>query len=572
MVMRMLAHIFIKPAAAILCFARDRASSAAITIAGVLFVLSALFSVSLDVGNLYATKRELQAVADAAVLKAVTDPANAEALVSSVLDANGVSDELSEAPVVQLGRFPPTGYTMDTVGGLPIESRFEATSTNANALRVTVSETPALYLVSMFFDTTVRVSAQATATNRPLVQLTVRSDALGFDSSKATLYNSFLSSLLGTSVSLTAVGYNGLADANFQLFGFLDAMAVQGGTTAGDYDAVLDEDFTFPQITAGLISAITGDADFSGDVAAITAALTQIAGDLGAVGPISLGDFISYDADNPQKSAGARVNLLDFLVGSSEAANAEHGLTSEVSIPIGTGGISLTAAVVEPRQVTAIGGVGITAETAQVRMYLVIEPTQQLSVLGFNFDVRLPLLIETTKGVATVTDISCPTPLPADATVSVTATPGNLQTSIVDIDPTQLGGETAPVTQAAEIVNAAGLLTVSGTGQVDYTGSPTDLTFTAPFDENNFQTVSTTTAFGTAATSLLGTVTFDVDVLGIPLLTDTMVTNALDPILDAVAPEVDAVLNEAFDALGVRAGNMDVGIPYLRCSNPILIL
>lgn len=556
----------------LLRFASSRNGSIAIIAAAVFFTMSAVFSLSLDIGILYVSKQELQTAADLSALKAVTNPSRADELVLDVLEANGLSDSLSEDPELTWGSFPPTGYTMDTVTSLPVDDRFEEGGAGANALRVTLADVPRLYLVNLFFDANVQVSARAVAANLPLTQLFIRSYLAAFDSDRATVFNGLLSSYLGTSANLTAVGYNGLADADVSLIGFLDALAAGAGISAGDYDAVLAEEVTYPEMAAAAVTAMNEDDDFSGDVATVTAALQSLSADLSTVPTAALGDYLSLDADDPQKAAAARFNLLDLVVASSEAANAEHGLTSEVSIPIAGGAVSLSAAVVEPGQMTAVGGVGITAETSQTRLYLVVEPTQVLTLLGTDFDVRLPLLIESTKGTATVTDISCPTPLPDDATVAVSATSSALDTSVVDIDTAQLGEATTPVTQPGEIVDVGGLLTVTATAEVNYGSGSSNLTFTAPFDMDNFQTVSMTAPVSSAGSSLFSSLSYDVDVLGLPLVTDAMVVNALEPIVDAVAPGVDGLLDDVFEALGVSIGNTDVGVPYVRCSNPTLIL
>lgn len=553
-------------------FAQAQSGNVSIIGLGIFLVLAAMFSVALDVGVLYTTKRDLQTVADLAVLKAVTDPNEAEALVADVVAQNGLSGALSEAPGVTRGQFPPAGYTMDTVTGLPIDSRFEAGVADGNALQVSLSESPRLYLVQLFFDPTARVRAQATAANLPFTQLAIRSSALSFDSDKATAFNGLLSSLLGTSVNLSAVGYDGLLSADIKLIDFLDALAAAVGVSAGDYDAVLQEDVTFPEIVTAALNAIGADPDFSGDVAAATGALQQIVNDLGTIGPFPLADIMSVEAERPQNAAAARLNLLDLFLASSEAANAEHSSTAEVSVPILGGLVSMRAAVVEPPRFSAIGGVGISVETAQMRLFLEVEPTQALSLLGTSFDIRIPVLIETAKGEATVTDLSCPTPLPADASVSVAATSTLVQTSVIDIDPAAIGGATTPVGQVPEIVGAGSLLTVTATGEVDYGATTSNMLFVAPFDENNYQTVATSDPVAGAAASLFGGLTYDVEALGIPLITQAMVVDALSPIVDAVAPGVDALLDDTLEAFGVGIGNVDVGVPYIRCSNPMLIL
>lgn len=560
-----------RPLSSLLALVRAQAGNITILGAGAFLVLSGVFSLSLDVGILYTTKRELQTAADMAALKAVTYPTDAETLVADVLEANSISGELDEDPGVSWGRFPPVGYTMDNVGSLPVEDRFQAGAAGANALRVTLSESPRLYLINLFSDEAVRVSAEAIAANFPVSQLVVGSEALGFDSDKATAFNSILSSLLGTSVGLSAAGYNGLAAADIRILGFLDALAAGASISAGDYNAVLAEEFTFPEIVAAVLAAIGADEDFSGDTAVVTAVLQQLSSDLADASPAPLGDVISLDADNPKNGGSARLNLLDLVMASGEAANAEHGTTAEVSVPLAGGLASLRVAAVEPRRFSAIGGPGITAATGQARVYLVVEPTQALSLAGVDFDLRFPLLIETTKGVGTVTAISCPTHVSADGTVSVTATAGTLKTSVVDIDPAQLGQDAAPVTQPAEIVDGAGLLRVTATGEVTYGSGSGDLAFVAPFTADNIQRVSTSDPVGDAGTALFEDLTYDVEVLGLPLISEATVVSGIEPIADAVAPEVDALLASVLEALGASAGNTDVAIPYINCRNPVLI-
>lgn len=556
----------------LLKFVGARSGNVSIMGLGIFLALAAIFSASLDIGTLYTAKRKLQAAADMAVLKAVTDPDQAEDLVAEVLAHNGLSGVLSGTPELTWGRFPPAGYTIDTVTDLPIDERFAAGAADSNALQVSLREIPRLYLVGMFFDASVPIVARATGGNFPLTQLAIRSGALSFDSDKATAFNSVLSGLLGTSVALSVLNYNGLASADVQVIGFLDALAAETGVASGDYDAVLQEDVTFPEIATAVMAAIGADPNFSGDVDAVMAALQQLSNDLGTIAPIALDDVMSLDAEKPESAAAARLNLLDLFVASMQAANAEHDLTSEVSVPIAGGLITLRAAVIEPPQFSAVGGVGITVETSQMRLFLEVQPTQALSLLGIDFGIRIPILIEASKGEATVTDLSCPTPLPDDANVSVAATSTLIQTSVIDIDPAAIGQASTPVGQVPEIVSSGGLLTVTATAQVNYGETTSDLVFGAPFDRDNFQTVSTSDPVASAAASLFGDLTYDVEVLTIPLITQDMVVDALSPIVDAVAPAVDALLEDVLEAFGVSTGNVDVGVPYIRCSNPMLIL
>jgi uncharacterized membrane protein len=58
-------------------------------------------------------------------------------------------------------------------------------------------------------------------------------------------------------------------------------------------------------------------------------------------------------------------------------------------------------------------------------------------------------------------------------------------------------------------------------------------------------------------------------VLGVPFPT-SVVTDQLSSILSAIAPSVDTLVGDILKGLGTELGYMDVAVPYVRCSNPVL--
>lgn len=541
-----------------------------ILIFGVFIVLAGILSISLDGGILLTTKRQLQGAVDLAALKASTDLDNNAAIVAEVLNSNGFHGDLTASSTVTLGTFPPTGYTMDTVEGLPINDRFQVGGASPNSLRVTAQTTPHLYLSHLFYHEPISVSATAVAGNFPVTQVAVRTTALAFDSSKSQIFNAVLSSFWGSSINLSAASYDGLVSGNIRLLPFLDALGTSLGLTTGSYDAVLQQQVTLPEVLQAATTAISADPSFSGDPAAVTATLASLSG-VGAGLPFTLSDFITLDAENPQSAAAAYVNLFDLIEGSSQAANKQKGVVNTVSIPLAGGQANISVAIIDPMQISAIGGVGVHAETAQARFLIEFIPTQLLSLPPLNLSVRLPLLFELSKGSATVTGISCPTPNAADGKVDVSAQSTPASISFADVDPNTLGQSGPLTTSPGTIVSDPPLLQVTATGQTTYLGQHSDLEFSAPFDYSNFQSVDTATPISSAGSSLIDSLSFNVSIAGLPLITTSTVLSALTPILTAVEPTLDSLIDNLTEALGVRAGEMEAGVPFLKCSNPLLI-
>ena len=506
---------------------------------------------------------------DLAALKAVTDLANAATRAQSAVESNISAASLSGPVTAEDGRYPPTGYTTATIGSLPVDSRFEPAAASPNAVRVSATATVPLYLARLFYGNQADVSAQATAYNTPLTQVAVGTGLLAINSSQAAANDTLLSGLLGGSVTLSVASYQGLADANVRLFDFLDAVAAIAGTAAGDYEATLDATVTYADVLGALRTAVAANPDLAAIAAAVNAALTDLESQAGGGTTFTLRDILTIDGNDSVKAAGAALNVLAAVRASAEAVNSGAGSATPMSLSIAGGAVTLRFAVVEPMQFSAVGGEGISAQSSQIRIYAEINPTAVLSVLGQPVALQFPLYIEAASGQATVTSIACAGPDATSAQVGVTAQSGPASVSTADVDTTSLYQSTPLATQPAQVADVAGLVNVTASGTEAITGAPQNLTFAAPFDSTNTQRVPLTDPLDTVMASALANTSFTVTALGVPF-PSSVVTSQLGPILSAVAAPVDTLIDGLLKALGLEAAYMDVSVPYVRCSNPVL--
>lgn len=540
-----------------------------IVAAASLTVLIGLLALSFDFGVAYIAKRQLQQAVDFAALKAVTDPSNAASLAETTVADNVDPSSLANPVSAVAGQYPPSGYNWTNIGSLPLAARFVPGGSPGNALQVSAQENVPVYLARLFYSGNWSVSAQATAYNQALTQLTVGAGAMAIDNQQSTVNNALLSSLLGTNISLDAVSYQGLVNANVRLFNFLDALATIAGTPQGDYSALLATNVTFADVVAALTAAISADPTLAGSADALNTALNALNTQIGAASPFTLGSLLQLDDVTAAHAVGSELNLFAFLQASAEAINATSQPTTVVSIPLTDGSITLRTAVTEPTQSSAIGGVGITASTAEIRLYMTITPAAPINVLGMPIAVQFPIYLTSIGGQATVTGLDCPGPDPAEATVTVSAQAGPASASTADIDTTALYQSVPPTMQPAQIAYMAGLVKITASGTQTLNSSPATLTFVSPFSASDTQRVSWPAPLSSIMTNLVTNDSYSVTALGLPIPT-SVVMNQLTPLLNLLAPEADAVIADTLGALGASVAYMDVTVPYVRCSNPVL--
>lgn len=109
----------------------------------------------------------------------------------------------------------------------------------------------------------------------------------------------------------------------------------------------------------------------------------------------------------------ANIGVADLISAAVVGANGSNAVAIP-SLPILGGTVSVVARVISPPQV-GVGGVGATATTAQLRLFVTVNSSAgTLGGLlnGLGTQLNLPLVLEAAQSTATVTALQCGATLP----------------------------------------------------------------------------------------------------------------------------------------------------------------
>jgi uncharacterized membrane protein len=397
---------------------RQRGSFATVAALGLVLAVAALGV--LDVANIYLAKRALQNVADLAALAAVQqmDDQCVQPLATAKANAatNGFSlSGTSNTLTVQCGR-----WDSSSSGAM----NFVTTSATPplNGVLVTATQSVPYFFVGPKRTLTAIATAKATV---------VGSFQLGTTLVQANLLNGLLSALLGgTSVSLNAVSWQGLANANVKVS---DLAAV--ATSAGTYDGLLATQTSVAGLANILLNAVTKDSALTADVSAAQGALTALAslvpqGPQNQIQVASLSGtsqaLLQLGVSNAQYAADATVNVLQMLIAAAEiAASGQPAVALNLSLGGMTGlgstlpvSATLTLQIVSPPTM-AVGEPGYIAgtttwrtkaQTAQILLGLNASiSTSNLWLVGslLNLTVQVPLYVLVGQGQAWLQSAQC---------------------------------------------------------------------------------------------------------------------------------------------------------------------
>lgn len=532
------------------------------------FAVSALVSaVAVDAASLYHERRMLQNGVDLAALSAAGDPAGAA--------------ELAQAALVEAGLLPAgssTGLTVvtgqyDPDPTIPAASRFTPGASPANAVAVSLQRRGQLYFARGWADAPM-LGATAIASITPLVSFSLGSRLASLNGGIA---NAVLNDLLGTSVSLTALDYQNLLDAEVDAFAFLDALAARLGVTAGSYDDLLALSADPGTLAAALADLLTG---------VERTAMLKLAGSAGNNGTVPLGKLFDL-GQLGQLAIGSGVgeglfttiSALELLGASAALGNGDRQVSLALTAGIpGLVGITASLAVGEPPQGGgwfAIGGVGTVVRTAQLRLRLVAEILGSGALAGAP--IRLPLYLELAHAEAIVGAATCPSAAAPSGTASILTRPGALRLMVGEVDGATFGDfNTTPAVSPAQLVEvkllgltvlkvlASALVEVAQTTPIPLDFSSSDIS------GGVVHTARTTTMVTSLSGSLLDNLVLSVPVLGLGLNLTSLAT-LLDTILNPLAPTLDLVLVRLLEGLGLSLGEADVTVYGVRCSHPVLV-
>lgn len=549
---------------------RQRERGASILLAALFMVVAiSCLALVVDTARLYVEKRKLQRTADLVALDVAMRGglcgsgllSDAQTLAQASATRNGYSGTVTSSPnAVELG------YLSSTAG---VRS-FVSSVTQREVVHVRLTRTvKSSLLAGGIWGGNVLLMSDATARRAPLATISAGTTLLSVDTSQSPALNGILGGLLGTSLSLTAVQYDGIAKAKVSLLAVLNqAGLLNGQASIGSVTDLLNTTVTAGQLINATLDVLSGQG-----VAGASVMKTQILSI--PAKNLKLGDVLGIDttgAVDKTSKLTANVNAMDIIMGTAQAANQN----SAVSVGLGISGLSnVSLRVIDPKK-TVIGPPGqdlsgnwrTEVKESQVKLTLDIAPSL-LSLLGTT---PISLSVDSATGKAHVTSMSCRTVTDASTSVTIGA-----DTSAAIVKLGQSGNTANPADFTIANINVLGLLGAKVKAQLQMTSNvgnssnlsttftisdkttqlPASVTLGGGYDIssalntqlalNSIQTCVTvlveicTPRVGGAATTVINTV--------LPLLVAPLNTLVLTPVLQTVLP-----------LLGVRLGSVDVDL------------
>jgi len=522
--------------------------------AGGLFCV--LAAIVVDVGSLALDARTLQGAADLAALSAAHDLDRADLAARMTAEAN--LRDVATQVVTGL-------YVADPL--IAPEARFAPAPSGPNAARVTLSRTSPLFFGRWILgkDSVLltRSATAATQVDPPRAMFSIGSRLASLDGGVA---NALLSGLTGSTVSLSIMDYNRLADAQVNLLGFSDALATELGVEAGDYDALLAQ-----EIDAG--RALRVLKDLAGDQADST--LSKLTGAAANV-TLKVGDLIGVEADASDGLASgldASVSVMDLVMAMLETGG-DRQVALNLGAKAGVAALDVSLAIGErPTNspwLTVTGTGSPIIRTAQARLYVKVRTAQKLSGLA---QVNLPILIELASSEARLNDIDCD-----PDSVELGVRPGLASAKIGEIDESKLDDFTHALSPSpATLLSVLGIVKLTGKADVEIadTGFRSVRFSAAEIADRKIKTVTSTSLATGLITTLIQRLDVTVHVLGLGLGLGGIV-QALGVLLTPVGPVLDGAINPLLDMLGLKLGQADVRVHGVTCpsaeeTRPVLV-
>ncbi|GAA0557336.1 pilus assembly protein TadG-related protein [Halomonas salifodinae] len=388
----------------------------------VMFLLIACVVVALDTGRLYLEKQNLQRVVDLTALTVVAEAEESlagigQATLEEAASRNGFevgSEEegyerewAMEAPrlgglcrltrgeegsAYTLREFTPIPDGQTLIECADVEGRnYEPGIAGRNALQVTATlATRASLVESVLGTTTVEMQATATA-QRPA------SDIASF-SVGSRLLSADGSGLLGAilpGLDVSAVGYEGLANASVSLHELID-LAADAGTASGLIDGVslnLAQLANISELQTLSRDNNVSDSTLSAGVDLFADAINLFI-DLG-LDSVELAELILVDPAAEESALDAQVGLLSLLEAMAFVGNGQFIDVEELGVDLGLlGGLDVVLDVIEPPRI-AIGPIGCAdgSQGACGGQWRTEARTAQVK-LGIGADVNVPLLAD----------------------------------------------------------------------------------------------------------------------------------------------------------------------------------
>ena len=429
-------------------------------------LLATACAFAVNIGRNVVVNRSLQSVADSGALDAAR-----YLNVGGTCSAQASTITNAAQPVASDPTITPT---VTAVPGTMSGTTFEPDGSPCNAVETVASES----LGNLFVRGNESLSRTAVAALVPNAGIEIGTFLANLSTSQSTVLNTLLGNLSGHStpstISITAVGYDGLASAGITI-----QQLISANSSVLTTSNILTTSFTDAQWATFISNAVTASTGSSnswltglattlgGTIHTTSANLCQLVTLSSCGGSISVGDL------------SATINVLQTL--QAEAELAENGsaialntlinlgtLTSVlnplISIQAGSPSISISAI---QKPVVAYGPVGTTATNSQVTATVNI-PTE-LAVAGIPL-VSLPIVIPigVAQGTATLSSIECTDDALTQAQIGVVTTTASNSITVNGAAVTSLkaNGANQTNTYAASVVPPTATTIANGTNPV----------------------------------------------------------------------------------------------------------
>jgi uncharacterized membrane protein len=538
-------------------FCGDERGNFAIMGAGLMTLVIGCAALGVDLGSIFADRRRAQSTADLAAIVAASNLTNAtNAAAATVTQNNFPANALT---LVELGT-----YTANPA--ISPQSRFVTPAAGTpNAARVTLNTQTPLYFGKFITGSDhFTIKSLATATSTAQASFAIGSRLLSINGG---LLNSMLGAMLGTTLSLSVMDYQSLANVNIDAFSFLSAVATRVNLTAASYNSILSTNIKVSDIIAAALSAqqvANGASSATTALSTISQAVSSLTTTMQLGSLFDVGPYGSLSAGT-KPQMGVSLSVLDLLSATAQIANGTHQIATGLTLSLpGIANVSLTATIGE-RPVgsswVAVGTQGISVHTAQTRLLL----TVQLVGSGSASLVNLPVYVEVASGTATLNTVSCGHPNVTTSNVALGVTPGIVDAWIGNVSMADMTNfTTKPNPSPAMLVNP--LITGLAHAGMGNT-TPTTVNFSyADILAQTKKTVTTTNFTSSLTSSLLGGL--QITILGLPLPgLGSLVTG----IIAGVTGTVDQLLASVLSTLGIGIGQADVWVNGIRCDGAVLV-
>lgn len=339
---------------------RTRQRGAIGLVAAITLGLAALMMlVVVDSGRLYLEQRKLQRVADMAALEAAsrgghcTPDTSAATYAAQNATRNGFTVDANQTLATTCGALTVNGQNLRT---------FAVDAAKSEAIRVVATRTVTTSIaagVGALFSgraatTTTTLSATAVAgMPSPLAMLTIRTVLGTIDSTKSAVLNAVVGGLLGGTVNISALGWDGLAKTDIKLLSFLDQLAVDLNVKAGDYDTLLATDVSPTKLLDAAIKVLPKD----GSVATVTLQAMQALSLISRnTQLLKLGDLIKVQTGTTTAGLDSTLQLFQLVQGVAQLSNSKTAVSVDYSVGVpNVATVTIKAKVIEAPQMSAIG-------------------------------------------------------------------------------------------------------------------------------------------------------------------------------------------------------------------------